>query len=274
MSKSSPYFPFYPTDWLDSHQIFNYTLEQEGAYIRLLSAAWKMGGGLPDNDRWICNVLRCKPSQWKRIKAVLFAEDGAFYLENDQWFNPRLSEELKLFRQKSQKNVENANKRWNLPDQSGPKKPNKINETTNAVALRSECHTDTDTDTETDKEKVNQKETTARINALGVEMDLWNEFLGVRKKLKANNSSRGVNTLLNRIEKLVRQGQDATGMIEEANAQGWKTVYSAKEEKHEPTALQLATNTDWAIGFIQTEPDQQGVWDDEGDISKLLEGPR
>ncbi len=63
MSKSSPYFPFYPTDWLDSHQIFNYTLEQEGAYIRLLSAAWKMGGGLPDNDRWICNVLRCKPSQ-------------------------------------------------------------------------------------------------------------------------------------------------------------------------------------------------------------------
>ena len=55
----------------------------------------------------------------------------------------------------------------------------------------------------TDKEKVNQKETTARINALGVEMDLWNEFLGIRKKLKANNSTRGVNTLLNRIEKLV-----------------------------------------------------------------------
>lgn len=259
MSKSSPYFPFYPTDWLDSHQIFNYTLEQEGAYIRLLSAAWKMGGGLPNNDRWICNVLRCKPSQWKRIKAVLFAEDGAFYLENEQWFNPRLSEELKLFRQKSQKNVENANKRWNLPDQSAPKKPNKINETTNAVALRSECHTDTDTDTETDKEKVNQKEITARINALGVEMDLWNEFLGIRKKLKANNSTRGVNTLLNRIEKFVSKGQSATAMIEEANAQGWKTVYEEKEEKHvQPTARQLLDDYSWADGLI-AQPGEQNI---------------
>jgi glycerate kinase len=55
-------------------------------------------------------------------------------------------------------------------------------------------------------------------------------FLGTRKKLKANNSIRGVNTLLNRIEKFVTKGQSATAMIEEANAQGWKTVYEEKEE--------------------------------------------
>ena len=255
MSKGSPYFPFYPNDWLDSHQIFNYTLEQEGAYIRLLAAAWKMGGAIPSNDRWICNVLRCKPSQWKRIKSVLFAENGAFYLENDQWFNSRLNEELKLFRQKSQKNVENANKRWNPPAKNKPKKSNKINDTTNAVALQSQYHTDTDTDT--DKEKVNKKEITSRINALGVDRDLWLEFLQTRKRLKANNSGRGVNTLMNRIEKFVRQGQDATAMIEEANAQGWKTVYKHKEDKHEQTATELATNTDWAIGF--SDVDQQGV---------------
>jgi uncharacterized protein YdaU (DUF1376 family) len=261
MSKSSPYFPFYPTDWLDSHQIFNYTLEQEGAYIRLLAAAWKMGGSIPDNDRWICNLLRCKPAQWKRIKAVLFAEDGAFYLENDQWLNQRLSEELKLFREKSQKNVENANKRWNATEQSVPKKPNKINNTINAVALQSECYTDTDTDTDTDKEKVNQKEITSRINALGVERELWNEFLGTRKKLKANNSIRGVNTLLNRIEKFVTKGQSATAMIEEANAQGWKTVYEEKEEKHaQPTARQLLEDYSWADGLI-TEQNKQGVRD-------------
>jgi uncharacterized protein YdaU (DUF1376 family) len=259
MSKSSPYFPFYPTDWLDSHQIFNYTLEQEGAYIRLLAAAWKMGGSIPDNDRWICNLLRCKPAQWKRIKAVLFAEDGAFYLENDQWLNQRLSEELKLFREKSQKNVENANKRWNATEQSVPKKPNKIKDTINAVALQSECYTDTDTDT--DKEKVNQKEITSRINALGVERELWNEFLGTRKKLKANNSIRGVNTLLNRIEKFVTKGQSATAMIEEANAQGWKTVYEEREEKHvQPTARQLLNDYSWADGLI-TEQDKQSVRD-------------
>jgi hypothetical protein len=104
-------------------------------------------------------------------------------------------------------------------------------------------------------------------------MDLWNEFLGIRKKLKANNSRRGVNTLLNRIEKFVSKGQSATAMIEEANAQGWKTIYPAKEEKHESTAIELATNTDWAVG-LRSQPDQPDIWHDEGDISKLLEGPR
>ena len=124
------------------------------------------------------------------------------------------------------------------------------------------------------RQKRQRPETDARLARLGVDKALWIEYLGTRRKLKCNNSERAINTLVNRIEKLVRQGQDATAMLEEANAQSWKTVYSAKEEKHEPTALQLATNTDWAIGFIQTEPDQQSVWDDEGDISKLLEGPR
>ena len=262
MSKGSPYFPFYPTDWLDSHQIFNYTLEQEGAYIRLLAAAWKMGGSIPSNDRWICNILRCKPSQWKRIKTVLFAEGGAFYLENDQWFNSRLSEELKLFQQKSQKNVENANKRWNPSGKYKPKKSNKINDTTNAVALPSQCHTDTDIDT--DKEKVNQKEITARINSLRVDGPLWTEFLQTRKRLKANNSPRAIKTLLSRIEKFVNHGENATMLIEEANAQGWKTVYKNKEDKHEPSAIELATNTDWATGLI--ESDQQDLCSSEGDL--------
>ena len=109
--------------------------------------------------------------------------------------------------------------------------------------------------------EVNQKETTARINALGVERDLWNEFLGIRKKLKANNSSRGVNTLLNRIEKFVSKGQSATAMIEEANAQGWKTVYEEKEEKHvQPTARQLLDDYSWADGLI-SESGEQNIRD-------------
>jgi hypothetical protein len=149
---------------------------------------------------------------------------------------------------------------------------------TNPLRIRNETVTgfrkNVTTETETETETEAETETDARLARLGVDKALWIEYLGTRRKLKCNTSERAINTLFNRIEKLVREGQDATAMLEEANAQSWKTVYSAKEEKHEPTALQLATNTDWAIGFIQTEPDQQGVWDDEGDISKLLEGPR
>ena len=137
------------------------------------------------------------------------------------------------------------------------------NRNESVTGFRKNVPTETETETETD----------ARLARLGVDKALWIEYLGTRRKLKCNNSERAINTLVNRIEKLVREGQNATAMLEEANAQSWKTVYSAKEEKHEPTAIELATNTDWAIG-LRPEPDQPGIWDDEGDISKLLEGPR
>lgn len=39
----SPAFQFYPTDWLGSQRVQMLTLEEEGAYIRLLSSCWQHG---------------------------------------------------------------------------------------------------------------------------------------------------------------------------------------------------------------------------------------
>jgi len=52
--------------------------------------------------------------------------------------------------------------------------------------------------------------------------------------------------LLGRIEKFVSQGRDATAMIEEANAQGWKTVYEPKGDTNvSKSALAILNHTDW-----------------------------
>ena len=113
---------------------------------------------------------------------------------------------------------------------------------------------DTDTDTDTDTEQKQNKSISnqekkiilARVAALGIDSDLWDEYLKTRKRLKATNTPRGLRTLLGRIEKFVSQGRDATAMIEEANAQGWKTVYEPKGDTNvSKSALAILNHTDW-----------------------------
>lgn len=110
--------------------------------------------------------------------------------------------------------------------------------------------TDTDTDTEQKQNKsISNKEKKiilARVAALGIDSDLWTEYLKTRKRLKATNTPRGLKTLLGRIEKFASQGRDATAMIEEANAQGWKTVYEPKGDTNvSKSALAILNHTDW-----------------------------
>ncbi|PHS71960.1 MAG: hypothetical protein COB22_05955 [Cycloclasticus sp.] len=145
MSKKAPYFLFYPTDWLDSERIFDMGLECEGAYIRLLSAMWKRAGFIPDKENWCCNLLRCKPATWRKIRRVLVDDLGVVLVKNSTLFNSRLLEEVELFSQKKEKNKQNAEQRWGKQPldvaKETIKKPNKINKSNDAVASISQSET-------------------------------------------------------------------------------------------------------------------------------------
>jgi hypothetical protein len=113
---------------------------------------------------------------------------------------------------------------------------------------------DTETETESESEQkqnksiVNQerKIILARVAALGIDMDLWNEYLRTRKRLKASNSPRGLKVLLTEIEKLVKLGEDATELVERSNSNGWKTVYAVGgSQRNSRSALALITDTNW-----------------------------
>ena len=150
MAKTAPYFPFYVDDWLDSDDVFEMSLEERGAYITLLAAMWKRGGSVKDDQRLVCHILGCRPAKWKKIRAKLEGDLGVIFSENGQLFNKRLSKEFQKLCKKSQKSRESANKRWQESDENDTEKPNKINTSTDANALRTQYHTDTDTDTDTD----------------------------------------------------------------------------------------------------------------------------
>lgn len=86
-----------------------------------------------------------------------------------------------------------------------------------------------------------------------VEDDLWNEFLAIRKKVKAVNSPRALKTLINKIEKFHREGYDVNALVETAVVNSWKDIYLPRTGKNYgnskpssgPTATQLATNMEW-----------------------------
>ena len=105
---------------------------------------------------------------------------------------------------------------------------------------------DTDTDTDTDTEKRKIKAIFQRVTALGVDRQLWNEFLKTRVKLKANNTARALATLASRAEEFSQNGEDIKTLFEEANSNGWKTIYEHKNrQQRRHSATKIATSTDW-----------------------------
>lgn len=86
-----------------------------------------------------------------------------------------------------------------------------------------------------------------------IEDDLWDEFLAIRKKVKAVNSPRALKTLINKIEKFYHQGHNVNALVETAVVNSWKDIYLPRTGKNYgnskpssgPTATQLATNMEW-----------------------------
>jgi len=63
-NKKSPAFQFYPQDWLSSPRVAMMSLEEQGAYIRLLCYDW-MNDGIPDNEESMLSLSLLKGSSTK-----------------------------------------------------------------------------------------------------------------------------------------------------------------------------------------------------------------
>jgi uncharacterized protein YdaU (DUF1376 family) len=163
--KRAPFFPFYPQDWLDDTRIFDMGLEAEGAYIRLLALMWVRGGSVPDNERWLCNALRCTKSKWRGLRHTLIeSANPVLFCSESEIFNPRLREELKNFEQKSIKNRSNINQRWKKTNVLGVKKSNKNNETNDTFVLQPKYYREAEGDLEGEGEGEKTANTRASAN--------------------------------------------------------------------------------------------------------------
>jgi len=96
-----PAFLFYPGDWLGG--TMGMTYEEKGAYLELLVMQWNCHRITKDAaTRLVGNDL------WQKIS-------GKFSKDENGFFNKRLEEEVVKRRKHSDKQKDNANKRWNKP---------------------------------------------------------------------------------------------------------------------------------------------------------------
>ena len=91
----------------------------------------------------------------------------------------------------------------------------------------------------------NKQAVPAEVYRLGIDAELWNEYMATRKRVKATSTPRAINTLINKITSLAAIGHNPIQMVEEANANGWKSVYAKTGDDNKHTATKLATNNNW-----------------------------
>jgi len=87
------------------------TLEEHGAYLRLLMLAWRsLDCGLPNDDKRIARMLGISSQRWSKIRPIVME---FWTLEKNRWFQKRLKKERIYVEEKSKKNSENAKALWN-----------------------------------------------------------------------------------------------------------------------------------------------------------------
>ena len=107
--KSLPYFPFYPGEWLRSPTVLGMSLDEQGAYLRLLCWQWEDGYIDPEDISLLLGVPQEKVDEWfsKRSwkRAFKKGEDGMLR-------NARLSVEREQALQKCESASLAAQARW------------------------------------------------------------------------------------------------------------------------------------------------------------------
>ena len=80
----------------------------------------------------------------------------------------------------------------------------------------------------------------------GVSEELWNDFLEVRRKLKAVNSERAINSILADLSRWKAKGHCPASIIETSIRSSWKDVYEPKQHsppyQHKPRPAEPKAN--------------------------------
>ena len=91
----------------------------------------------------------------------------------------------------------------------------------------------------------NKQAVAVEVYQLGIDPELWLEYMATRKRVKATSTPRAIQTLINKIKKLADAGNNPVDLVEDANANGWKSVYPRNATNEPRSARELATNSNW-----------------------------
>jgi len=200
-----PYFPFYVGDWLSSSAVQRMTLEEEGAYLRLLCYQWQ-DGHIPDDPGERARLLgvsgEAQARLWRRLESCFEV------IENGKLVNPRLATERRQVVRRKEK-LSEAGRKGRQKQLSGATPGATSGPPPGQARAYTESESDTkaETDTETEEETTNEgsslrsspsvESADSATSRSGEEAnptdwmhDLWHEALGSGRRINLTEKRR------------------------------------------------------------------------------------
>lgn len=223
---SLPYFNLYPTDFeADTSHL---TLEEDGAYNRLLRLMWITPGcSLPDDDAWIMRRIRCDAETFARVVLPVIAE--FMKRHGGRVFSPRLMREWKKVDVTSRKRSE-AGKKGGRPQHAEKKEKDEKPGYAFAKAGLFDTRALPEPEPEPDKREAKASRASPQKDQIAPVLEAWASpaaaasFIAYRRKAKSGFTLTAAKRLAENLKAIFNAGgdpDDALGMAEE---RGWQTV--------------------------------------------------
>jgi len=221
MKIKRPAFQFYPGDYLGSQRVALMTLEEEGAYIRLLCYCWQHGS-IPSNPDQIARLIgKGASTTLATTVATMFQP----HTENASLLvHERLEQEILKQNEWARKSAEGGKKSAEMRKalKGGSTTvtsvvedclPNGINQNATLLLQSSSSSSSSTSITNT------EKKTESVIQPFEVTDQVWNDFLKLRKAKKAPLTQ----TALDAIEREVKiSGWTLEDALTECVSRGWQ----------------------------------------------------
>lgn len=221
------FYPFHIGDYI-SHTS-HLTDEEDLAYRRMIDLYYMSEQPFPNDFYWIARRVRSGPAIVEQLLKEFFelSEDG-------NWHNTRADKEIAKYQFVKESGKKGAEKRWSNREE----KP--LQSHTNAPPIAIPLATKTNTKTITNIKTTAPKVATPE----GVSVDLWNDFLVYRKRLKAPVTDRVLARLIKEAQ-LAKMPLDQ--VLETIIFKGWRSFEASWITQAAQKAKELPLGTDQQI---------------------------
>lgn len=131
----APAFQFYPADYLADENVALMTLEEQGAYLRLMCFEWREGS-IPADIKKLARLCGCSADAMQQMWGALAPCFEPHPEHDDRLVHPRLQKERDALRSRSEQARKAAQARWSKQD-AGDDAPKNSDSAGNAGGMRS-----------------------------------------------------------------------------------------------------------------------------------------
>lgn len=196
------------------------SMTEDGAYRRLLDEYYATEEPLPLDHEECYRAARALDS--KERAAIDKILDKYFQRESDGYHHSRVDEEI----QKASKQAE-TNRKIAVQRESKRKEHESLNETSNDTITNNEPihnHSQTTNNQNQIQTPEPEKEKPVFVLPEWVDPELWDEWMQIRKRLKAVNTKRAMESLIDKLFAISQAGISVNTALKTAIEKSWKSI--------------------------------------------------